>query len=160
MALADILVILVDHRVDFVVVGGMAAVLRGAPVTTRDIDIVYDRTAANIGRLLAALTALDARFRGDERRPRPNEGHLWSLGHKLLETRHGPLDVLGSIEEQTTYADLLPHASPLEVAGVTVLVLSVERLIEVKRKLARPKDQLMLLELEALLEELARDPRR
>jgi hypothetical protein len=160
MALADILVTLVDHRVDFIVVGGMAAVLRGAPVTTRDIDIVYDRTAANIERLLVALTVLDARFRADERRLRPNESHLWSQGHKLLETRYGPLDVLGSIEEQTTYADLLPHASALEVAGVGVLVLSVDRLIEVKRKLARPKDQLMLLELEALLEELARAPRR
>jgi hypothetical protein len=160
MALADILVTLANHRVDFVVVGGMAAVLRGAPVTTRDIDIVYDRSAENVRRLLAALTTLDALFRDDPRRLCPNESHLWSPGHKLLETRHGPLDVLGTIEEHTTYADLLPHASVLEVAGVNVLVLSVERLIEVKRRLLRPKDQLMLLELEALLEELRRDPTR
>ena len=38
--------------------------------------------------------------------------------------------------------------------GVPVLVLSVERLIEVKRKLSRPKDRLMLLQLEALQDEL------
>jgi hypothetical protein len=160
MALADILVTLANHRIDFIVVGGMAAVIRGAPVATRDIDIVYDRTTANVERLLRALTELDALFRGDPRRLRPTESHLWSLGHKLLETRYGPLDVLGSIEENTTYTDLLPHASALEIAGANVLVLSVERLIEVKRKLPRPKDQLMLLQLEALLEELQRDQQR
>ncbi len=157
MALADILVTLAHHRVDFVVVGGMAAVLRGAPVTTRDLDIVYDRNVENVQRLLGALTEMEALFRGDPRRLRPNESHLRSSGHKLLETRYGPLDVLGAIEDSTTYAELLPHASLLEVAGVNVLVLSVERLIEVKRRLSRPKDQLMLLQLEALLEELHRD---
>jgi len=156
MALADILATLAANEVEYVVVGGMAAVLRGAPVTTRDIDIVYARTARNIERLGRALAVLDARFRGDPRGLRPEESHLASAGHKLLLTRFGPLDVLGSIEDGTTYADLLPHASKLPVAGVEVLVLGLDRLIEVKKKLTRPKDQLMLLELESLREELRR----
>ena len=156
MALADILATLAANEVEYVVVGGMAAVLRGAPVTTRDIDIVYARTARNIERLGRALAVLDARFRGDPRGLRPEESHLASAGHKLLVTRFGPLDVLGSIEDGTTYADLLPHASKLPVAGVEVLVLGLDRLIEVKKKLTRPKDQLMLLELESLREELRR----
>ena len=156
MSLADILVTLARHEVRYVAVGGIAAVLRGAPINTRDVDIVYDIAEDNVVRLMAALTELDAFFRDDPRKLRPNESHLRSTGHKLLRTKFGLLDVLGTIEEATRYQDLLPHASALDVKGVPVLVLSVERLIEVKRKLARPKDQLMLLQLESLLDELRR----
>ena len=53
------------HGVEYVVVGGLAAVLQGAPVTTLDVDIVYARSEENVGRLEAALTELDARVRTD-----------------------------------------------------------------------------------------------
>jgi hypothetical protein len=158
MALADILLTLVRHDVEFIVVGGMAAVLRGAPVHTDDIDVVYAQDEANVQRLLRALDELDARFRGDARDLRPDVTHLRSTGHKLLRTRHGVLDVLGTIEEATGYEELLPDAPALDVAGARIRVLSVERLIAVKRKLSRPKDQLMLLQLESLLDELRRKP--
>lgn len=157
MALADILVVLAKHEVRYIAVGGIAAVLRGAPINTRDVDIVYDLAEDNVMRLLAALEELDAFFRDDPRMLRPKASHLRSTGHKLLRTRFGMLDVLGTIEESTRYAELLPHASALDVLGVSVLVLSVERLIEVKRKLSRPKDRLMLLQLESLLDELRRE---
>ncbi|MDI1446829.1 DUF6036 family nucleotidyltransferase [Polyangium sp. 6x1] len=156
MALADILRTLLHHRVDFVVVGGMAAVLQGAPVHTFDIDIVYSRAEDNVARLLAALRDLDAVFRTDPRRLVPNESHLLSAGHKLLSTRHGVLDVLGTIEEDTSYEDLLPDTLWLEVAGAPIRVLSLERLIQIKEKLTRPKDRAMLLVLKATLEEKRR----
>lgn len=151
MALADILHALVRHDVEYIVVGGMAAALQGAPVNTLDIDIVYSRSEENIARLMAALTELEAVFRTDPRRLVPNESHLRSTGHKLLQTKHGILDVLATLEESTTYDDLLPDSTVLEVAGVPVRVLSLERLIEVKAKLNRPKDKAMLLVLQATL---------
>ncbi|MDC0746505.1 nucleotidyltransferase domain-containing protein [Polyangium mundeleinium] len=156
MALADILRTLLHHRVDFVVVGGMAAVMQGAPVHTFDIDIVYSRAEDNVARLLAALRDLDAVFRTDPRKLVPNESHLRSTGHKLLSTRHGVLDVLGTIEEDTSYEDLLQDALWLEVAGAPIRVLSLERLIQIKEKLTRPKDRAMLLVLKATLEEKRR----
>jgi hypothetical protein len=55
--------ILVARRVDFIVVGGAAAVLQGAPIVTADVDILYSQAPANIARLLAALEELDAVFR-------------------------------------------------------------------------------------------------
>ncbi|WP_437989356.1 nucleotidyltransferase domain-containing protein [Sorangium sp. So ce145] len=156
MALADILRALVHRNVEFIVVGGMAAALQGAPVTTIDIDIVYSRSDDNIVRLMAALADLEAVFRTDPRRLVPNESHLRSTGHKLLQTKHGVLDVLATIEESTCYEDLLPDSTVLEVAGVLVRVLSLERLIEVKAKLTRPKDRAMLLLLQATLDEKRR----
>jgi hypothetical protein len=156
MALGDILVTLVAHRVDFVVVGGMAAVLQGVPVQTLDIDIVYARDEANVGRLLTALHELDAVFRTDARGLRPDLGHLRSAGHKLLRTRHGVLDALGTIEDATGYDDLIADAVRLEVVGVTVDVVSLDRLIRIKEKLTRPKDRAMLILLRATLDELRR----
>lgn len=151
--LKRILETLVEFDVEFIVVGGLAAVLQGAPVTTQDVDIVYSLSEANQTRLLAALKALGALFRGDPRRLEPTMSHLASRGHKLLTTPHGDLDCLGTIEEATTYDQLLSHVDWMEVGGKRIRVLSLPRLILVKERLARPKDQLMLLQLQATLDE-------
>ncbi len=52
----DALDVLARHGVEFVVVGGVAAVLAGAPISTFDLDIVPARSPANLARLLSALT--------------------------------------------------------------------------------------------------------
>ncbi len=154
-SLVEILRTLRAHDVEFIIVGGMAAVIGGVPVVTRDVDVLRERSPANIDRFLAALSDLDAVFRGDRRRLRPNASHLAGLGHLLLETRFGVLDVLGSIEEATTYEDVLPDSALVDLGGVEVRVLSLRRLLEVKRKLSRPKDKLMALQIEATIEEQA-----
>ena len=47
--------VLSAHAVDFIVVGGVAAVLGGAPISTFDVDIVHARDDANVARLVSAL---------------------------------------------------------------------------------------------------------
>ncbi|HEY1556862.1 MAG TPA: hypothetical protein VGF94_18630 [Kofleriaceae bacterium] len=54
---------LLDGHVELIVVGGAAAVIHGAPVTTQDLEIVPRRDAGDAERLLAVLTELGARFR-------------------------------------------------------------------------------------------------
>lgn len=151
--LIEILRTLHAHEVDFVVVGGMAAVIGGAPVVTRDVDVLRARTPRSVQNWLAALSDLDAIFRGDSRRLRPNASHLEGPGHLLLETRYGVLDVLGTIEDATTYDDVVPASELVDLGGFSLRVLSLERLLEVKKKLSRPKDQLMALQIEATLDE-------
>ena len=51
------------HGVQFIVVGGVGAVLQGAPISTFDLDIVHSRETENVTRLLAALQGLDAYYR-------------------------------------------------------------------------------------------------
>ena len=60
---AAILRELVRHKVDFIVVGGVAAVLDGAPINTFDLDIVHSRSPENLSRLRQALDSLDAVYR-------------------------------------------------------------------------------------------------
>jgi hypothetical protein len=67
-----ILEALTRHRVDFIVVGGVAGVLHGSPLHTDDLDILYSLDEQNRERLLAALAELGAVFRDDPRNLAPN----------------------------------------------------------------------------------------
>jgi len=102
------------RNVEYIVVGGMAGVLHGAPVVTADLDIVHRRTQENVAKLLELLNELQAIFRGDDRRLKPNESHLLGRGHVLLTTTLGQLDVLCEVSEQA-YEDLEPFADSMSL---------------------------------------------
>ena len=154
----SVLQTLASHRVDFIVAGGVAAVLRGAPVSTFDLDVVHSTAPENIGKLLAALEDLDACYRAQpERRLRPETTHLSSSGHQLLMTRFGPVDLLGTIGKGRSYEALLPHALEMELAKeLRVRVLDLETLITVKEEVGGEKDIAMLPVLRRTLEESRR----
>jgi predicted nucleotidyltransferase len=156
--LARMLRVLSEEQVEFLLVGGIAAVLQGAPVLTQDIDILYRIEEANLSRLEKALDRLRAVARHDPRNLRFDKGHLRTRGHKLSTTTAGPLDILGSINDGVTYEDLIPTSDELEVAGCLVRVISLDDLVALKRKLARPKDLAMLPVLEATLRERKKQP--
>ena len=146
---------LARHKVDFILVGGVCAVLHGAPVNTFDMDIVHSRVPENLERLVAALQELDAYYREQpERRIRPDASHLASLGHQLLLTKAGPLDILGTITPDRQYDDLLPHTQELQLQeGVTVHLLNLATLIATKEATGREKDHATLPILRRTLEE-------
>lgn len=148
--------VLARHGVEFVVVGGVAGVLHGSPIPTRDLDIVHARTPVNIQRLLAALAELKATYRQDARGLSPGESHLRGPGHQLLRTSFGLLDVLGSLGAGLEHPELAADAVELDLAGVRVRVVSLDRLISIKEKLDRPKDKLHLMQLLAIRAERAR----
>jgi hypothetical protein len=149
-----------EGDVEFIVVGGLAAVLQGAPVDTFDVDIVHSRGSANIARILPVLDALDAIFRMQpERRLRPNTSHLASPGHLNLMTRYGPLDLLGTIGNNLAYEDLIPRSVELDVAeGLRIRVLDLETLIAIKEELGGEKDLAVLPTLRRTLEEKRKPP--
>jgi hypothetical protein len=153
----EILRVLLEEQVEFIVVGMAAAVLQGAPTTTFDIDIVHRRTPENVRRLVAALSRLGAVFRNDPRRIEPNESHLTGPGHALLETRFGDLDCLGAIDGDQTFETLQDRSEELQFDTTTRFrVVSLAVLIDIKRRAARPKDLAALPLLEATLEEARR----
>jgi hypothetical protein len=146
-----ILELLEQHGVAYVVVGGVAAVLQGAPVTTFDIDILVKVDAENADRLLAALAALQARYREHTQEIRPTRDDILAGGHLLLMTNSGPLDVLGFIGRGKGYDDVAEDVTTIDVGGLQIRVLNLRALIEDKRALGREKDQVMLRILETIL---------
>lgn len=154
---AEVLRRLAAGDVEFIVVGLMAGVLRGAPVMTADLDLVHRRSAENVARLLSVLGELDAIYRHDPRRLRPGASHLMSPGHQLLVTTYGDLDCLGTVGEGLGYEELLDRAPELDIGeGLAVKVIDLPTLIELKQAAGRPKDIAALPVLRATLAETRR----
>lgn len=148
-----ILATLQRFDVEFVVVGGVAAVLHGAPVTTFDLDALINVSEGNADRLLAALSELDARYRGHSPPLRPARRDVLAGGYMLLMTSAGPLDVLGFIGAQQRYEELRSSFENIELDGGTFVILGLDELIRQKRWMGREKDLPALRMLEALKRE-------
>jgi hypothetical protein len=141
----DALDVLGRRHVEFIVVGGVAAVLGGAPISTFDLDIVHARTPANLDRLVAALVDLDARYRDPAGRDlRPDLAALAGDGHHLLITSCGPVDVLGRIGQGRDYDQLLADSVERTIGDHAVRVLGLAALIRSKEEAGRDKDRAVL----------------
>ena len=143
--------VLARHKVDFVVIGGLAATLQGVPLVTFDVDVVHARNAANLDRLMAALAELEATYRTDDRGLPPDRAALAGAGHSLLRTKLGVLDVLGAIEGGATFEALAPDSVEVIVSAVTFRLVRLERLAALKRLGTRDKDAITLRAIEETL---------
>jgi predicted nucleotidyltransferase len=154
-SLSEILEGLLKAKVDFILVGGLAAVIQGAPVTTMDVDIVHNQSPENIARLLAFLKSIEAvQRRLDDKLIEPKKHDLSGKGHVLLTTCIGPLDVLAVIEGGRSYEDLLEHTVEIDFRGHTLRVLDLKTLIELKKTSTNPKDKQRLPVLKETLKQL------
>ncbi len=148
---------LVGGGVDFILVGGVAAVVHGSARLTQDLDVVYSREAGNIHRLAEAVRPSSPYLRGAPAGLpfRWDEETLRRGLNFTLTTSLGSLDLLGEIAGGGSYEDLLPFTVELTIFGQVCRCLSLEKLIEVKRAAGRPRDLEAVAELEALREESA-----
>jgi hypothetical protein len=143
---------LLEHEVDFIVVGGYAVAAHGFPRATKDIDICPDPSDENLERLANALAELQATPIGlDELRGEldlePNRDGLKMGGNWALLTQHGRLDVMqtfsfeGGAEGDGEYRDLAPHAVARDFLGHQVKFCSYEDLLRMKRAAGRAQDK-------------------
>lgn len=149
----DILTLLTRHEVEFIVVGGVAAILEGAPVSTFDLDVVYRRSDENHARLAAALGEINARYEDPAgRHIVPDATKLATINVNLLKTDLGDLDVLRHIRGDLGYEELLDRTVEYEVADLRLQVADLETVIESKEFAGRGKDRAALPILRRTLE--------
>jgi hypothetical protein len=143
---------LVAGDVDFVVIGGIAAIAHGSAHFTQDLDIAYAPDEANLDRLGRVLVTLDARLRGvtDDVPFVPDGLTLRRTRVLTLETPIGPVHLLAQPDGAPGFEDLKARAVPAKLAGITVPVASIEDLIAMKKAAGRLKDLVAVEELEAI----------
>jgi predicted nucleotidyltransferase len=143
------------REVEFILVGGTAAMLNGAPIHTYDIDVVHRREPANLERILAFFEDSGAIFKiQPERKLRPNMSHLAARGHINLITRYGRIDFLSTVGNDLDYEALLPQSHAIKVDdGLELQVLNLETIISLKEELRGEKDLAVLPILRAALRE-------
>jgi len=154
--LASLITALVEGGVRFIVVGGMAGIAHGAARVTFDVDCVYARDADNMARLASSLAPFAPNLR-DAPRSLPFRFDLPTIAAGLnftLDTSAGPIDLLGEVLGGGGYDDLLPETIELHVFGEPCRVVTLPRLIALKRAAGRPRDFEAIAELEVLRDEL------
>lgn len=148
---------LLAHDVDFVLIGGMAGIMRGSSYPTYDVDIAYGRERENLERLAAALNQLSAQLRGaPPDLPFILDAKTLENGaHFTFETPYGSLDILTDPDGAPRYDELKRAAGePKELEGVMILVASLDHLIAMKEAAGRTKDKLMATEYRVLADEI------
>lgn len=148
----EILKRLTARGVDFVVIGGIAAVLHGSAHATYDLDICYATDAGNLAALGEILVALGARLKGtDEPVPFvPDASTLRKVELLTMATPEGELDVLSRPRGSPGYEALRRKADRFDLGGFSVLVASIDDLIAMKQAAGRQKDLSAIEELEAI----------
>lgn len=150
--LNNLLKLLLENNVDFVLVGGFASTLYGSTMVTRDIDICYACTPENIENLRNILKDLHP-----VHRQTPNKlsfieipKELQGINNLYLDTDLGTLDILSQITGVGDYEQVKSKCIEVSVFGHKCKVISLDDLIAAKKALGRNKDLLVAKELEEI----------
>ncbi len=149
---------LLEARVEFVLIGGLAAQVHGSPSLTRDVDVCVDLDRGYLERLAGALRELAAIRRGlPDGVSAPVDARALRAGDVFtLRTRFGDLDLLAHPEPGLSFESLAERSISAELFGLPIKVASLDDLMAMKRAAGRPKDRIELEILGALREELDR----
>jgi hypothetical protein len=144
-----------EHGVNYVLIGGYASSVLGAPIITNDVDVCYERTPENMDRLAAALQELGATLRVagvDKELPFVLDRRTIAAGDSFtFRTDAGDLDVVGTPSGTGGFRDLDADATSYDLGeGLIVRVVSLDDLIRMKEAASRPKDEAHLHVLAAL----------
>lgn len=143
---------LVEHEVEFCVIGAVAAWLQGSPAVTLDLDVMPRRDLDNADRLAAALNSLGARPIGSEAPSELEGADFLGWQTQRFDTDAGPLDVvphaaaIGGFEDVATIE--------LSLGDLSIRAITLDEVIASKEELGRPKDIAALPALHAAREAL------
>ena len=149
----DLLRRLARSGFEHVLIGGLAGVVHGCSLVTRDIDVCAPFTEANIRRLLTSLADLGATHRRLPGKPPLLEtaAELAATSELSLATDRGPLDVIPEVAGLGAWPRVLASAEVIDLeSGLTCHVLGLDALIASKRALGRTRDLLAVEELEEI----------
>ncbi len=147
---------LADAGVEFVLIGGWAAILNGSARSTRDLDICFARSADNRRRIVAALAPYHPRPRDFPfDLPFIRDATTLDNGTAFILTRTlGPVDLPAEVSGLGGFPEVWIASREVEAFGRTVRTLDLNGLIAAKRAAGRPKDLEALWELESLRDAL------
>lgn len=154
LGLPELIVAFAQQELDFVIIGGVAAVAHGSARLTHDVDIMIRFAPEAMEKLLQALAPYAPRFRGKSVSLLSRTAdELAGFRNIYLTTSLSDLDILGECPVGD-FETVVERAEILELFGRPVKVMSLDDLIRSKELLGREKDRHVLLELRTIREAL------
>lgn len=157
----EILKRLLKSSVDFVLVGGLAAITYGVSTMTQDVDVCFPFDDENIRKLLSSLEDIHPRVRaGSETVPLRDYdvARLEKLDNLYLKTDGGELDLLGEIAGIGKLKEVKKQSVVIELFGFPCRILDIGALIKSKEAMGRPKDLQVAHELRVIREKTKKPP--
>ena len=150
---------LIRSQVDFIVVGGFAAVAHGVTLVTQDLDVCCDFSAENIMRLQAAVSDLHPVHRMTPARLalKLNSQSCRELKNLYLDTDYGQLDCLSAITGVGGFDEVKRNSIEVRLSSGPCRILSLDALIQAKEAMGRPRDGEAVLQLKAIRERLGQE---
>jgi len=130
---------LLEHEVEFVLIGGVAVVYHGYVRTTQDIDILYRPEEENVRRLFETLNAF---FGGVQ----PDLGSYKSFleEDRIFRFGHPPdrVEFMNSIDG-VSFDEVWEHRETITIPNLNqkLPIIDLERLLKNKNASSRTKDQ-------------------
>jgi hypothetical protein len=133
---------LAEEGVAYVLVGGLAATVHGASLTTLDTDVCFRQDRENCERLSRALERIQAEVYPPRAVLIPLTPELLQ-SHRIIHLRSlaGRLDLLGTVPGLGSYDEIAPGMIEIRLEGLPVPVLNLDQLIQAKSVLNQPKDR-------------------
>lgn len=154
--LKNILQRLLENKVEFILIGGFAAIVHGSSLMTEDLDVCFLFNEENLSHLLKALRDLHPQHRALKMR-KPLEktpAELLKYKNIYLDTDFGKLDILMETGGLGDYKTLLRQTTEIDLLGYPCKVLTIDALVKAKEFMGRPKDKETILQLRAIQEKL------
>jgi len=150
--LTNLLKRLIHAGVEFVLVGGFAGVVYGCNYVTKDVDICFEFSTANLLALQKALSGLEPVHRMTPKRKKLHltKDNCGDFKNLYLTTKIGQLDCLSYIDGIGDYEKVRKSSRIIQVGKIKMRALSLDALIKTKKKMNRPRDMDVVKELEAI----------
>jgi predicted nucleotidyltransferase len=154
LRLRELLQRLVEAKIRFILVGGLAVNAWGYMRSTQDVDVVPDPDPENLAKLDELLRGLGGKVDVGGRLLDSNSisTFLRTGDRTFVRTELGQIDVLQGLPQVPRYEELEKQAKQIDIDGLAVRVCSLNHLIEMKRASERPRDQEDIQALEAAQE--------
>lgn len=162
MSMIDLVKLLVQAKVDFVLVGGLAVALQGYQRVTMDVDVVLAMDEANLQNFISAAKSSALRPTIPvplESLTQPALIEQWFREKGMLafslrtnETKATVIDVL--VRPVVPFEQLKRDASIIKVGALDIPVASIAHLIEMKSGTGRSKDMIDIEELRKIQAQL------
>lgn len=130
----DLLLLLNQHQVDYLIAGGHAVAFHGYPRLTMDLDIVIRPGRRNARRTMAVLAEFGFGEAGISENAFLRRGTAVTLG-----VQPNQVDLLTSVG-RTDDASIFKRARPGLIDRIPVRFLALEDLLSAKREAGRAKD--------------------
>jgi hypothetical protein len=146
---------LVLSEVEFVLIGGFAAVAHGVTLVTRDVDICCRFSEANLMRIQKAFEDLHPTPRSHPDLPLQRTPELCGrLKHLYLKTDLGVLDCLGEVLGVGDFEEVLKQSVEVELPYGKCRILDIDALIRAKEAMNRNHDKITVTLLKKIKEQL------